>query len=106
MPDHVHSLVEAERDDSDFIKFLDLFKQLSGFYWRQRTGSFLWQDGFWDYTLRDDESVRGIASYIAWNPVRAGLVRVPTEYPWLGSTLFSVEELASVPPTRPRFRER
>lgn len=103
MPDHVHSLIEGLRWDSDFIKCLDLWKQLSGHYWRTRTGNFLWQEGFWDYTLRNDESLRGIASYIAWNPVRAGIVKTPLEYRWVGSERFSVEELASVTPTRPRF---
>jgi REP element-mobilizing transposase RayT len=105
MPDHVHALVEGERDDSDFIKWLDLWRQLSGFFWRRRTGNYLWQEGYWDYTLRDDDSVRGIASYIAWNPVRAGLVTAPAEYPWIGSDRFTVEELASVIPTRPRFSD-
>ena len=105
MPDHVHTLVEGEQDDSDFVKFLDLWRQLSGFYWRQRTGNYLWQEGYWDYTLRSDESIRGIASYIAWNPVRAGLVKLPMEYPWIGSDRYTVEELASVLPTHPRFSD-
>jgi hypothetical protein len=75
---------------------------LSGFYWRQRTGNFLWEEGYWDYTLRDDDSVRGIASYIAWNPVRAGMVTRPEQYPLIGSGRFTVEELASVTPMKPR----
>ena len=104
MSDHVHTLVEGERDDSDFIKWLDLWRQLSGFYWKQRTGNFLWEEGYWDYTLRTEDSVRGIASYIAWNPVRAGMVKSPAEYRWIGSERFTVEELASVTPTKPRFR--
>ena len=103
MPDHVHTLVEGERPDSDFIKWLNLWRQLSGFYWRQRTGNFLWEEGYWDYTLRDDDSVRGIASYIAWNPVRAGIVTRPEQYPLIGSGRFTVAELTSVTPTKPRY---
>ena len=67
--------------DSDFLKWLDLWRQLTGFYDRSRTGNYLWQEGYWDYTLRDQESVPGIASDIVWNPVVAGLVATPEEYP-------------------------
>ena len=105
MPDHVHVLIEGERSNSDFIKWLNLWRQLSGFYWRQRTANYLWGEGYWDYTLRTEDSVRGLASYIAWNPVRAGLVTSPAEYPWIGSERFTVEELASVLLTRPRFSD-
>ena len=105
MPDHVHSLLEGERADSDFIKCLDLWRQLSGFYWRQRTGQRLWQEGYWDYTLRNDDGIREIASYIVWNPVRANLVSKPEEYPLVGSARYTVEELAAVTPTRPRFSD-
>ena len=62
MPDHVHVLVEGLRPDSDFLKWLDLWRQLTGFYEKRRTGNYLWQEGYWDYTLRDQESVPGIAS--------------------------------------------
>ena len=101
MPDHVHVLVEGARDDSDFLKWLELFRQLSAYWEKRRSGNVLWQEGYWDYTLRDNESVRGIASYIAWNPVEAGLVTTPEQYPHTGSETFSVIELAAVPPHRP-----
>ena len=76
---------DAELVASDFIKWLDLWRQLTGFYWRRCTGRFLWEEGYWDYTLRDEDSVLGVASYIVWNPVRAGLVRRPELYPFTGS---------------------
>jgi REP element-mobilizing transposase RayT len=104
MPDHVHALVEGERDDSDFIKWLDLWRQLTGFYSRQRTGQFLWEEGYWDYTLRSDDAVLGIASYIVWNPVRAGLVERPELYPFTGSNRCSIEDIARYPQQEPRRR--
>jgi REP element-mobilizing transposase RayT len=102
MPDHCHALVEGTRDDSDFVKWLDLFRQLSGYAEKKRSASVLWQEGYWDYTLRDDDSVAGIASYIAWNPVEAGLVSRPELYPYSGSETSTVLELAAVPPHKPR----
>ena len=101
MPDHLHALVEGTRQDSDFLKWLDLFRQLSAYWEKRRSGRVLWQEGYWDYTLRDDSAVRGIASYIAWNPVEANLVTRPELYAYVGSERFSVVELAAVPPDRP-----
>jgi REP element-mobilizing transposase RayT len=103
MPDHVHALVEGLRPDSDFLMWLGLWRQLTGFYERRETGNDLWQEGYWDYTLRDQESVPGIASYIVWNPVVAGLVATPEAYPFTGSERYSIRALAAIPPTKPRF---
>jgi REP element-mobilizing transposase RayT len=102
MPDHVHILVEGTRDDSDFVKWLDLFRQLSGYQEKRRSGGVLWQEGYWDYTLRDDEAVPALASYIVWNPVEAKLVTAPELYPHTGSERFSIIEIASIPPRKPR----
>ena len=102
MPDHIHVLVEAERADADFLRSAHLWRQLSGFWERKRTGRSLWQEGYWDYTLRDDESVLAIASYVVWNPVRAGLCQSPEDDPFTGSARLSVPELAAHPPHRPR----
>ncbi len=101
MPDHVHVLIEAERADADFLKWVHLWRQLSGFWERKRTGQYLWQEGYWDHTLRDDESLSAVAAYIVLNPVRAGLVASPEEYPFTGSSRFSVMELAVHEPRRP-----
>jgi putative transposase len=103
MPDHVHIEVEGLRADSDYLKWHDLFRQLSGFWYKQRTRQFLWQEGDWDYTLRDAADVAPIASYIVWNPVVAGLTSTPEEYPFSGSERFVIRELAAIPPRKPRI---
>ena len=64
MPDHLHVLVKGLQKDSDFLKWLALFRQLSAYWEKRRSGEVLWQEGYWDYTLRDDSAVGGIASYI------------------------------------------
>ena len=38
MPDHIHGLLEGMRNDSDFISWLDLWRQLSGFWEKRRSG--------------------------------------------------------------------
>ena len=101
MPDHVHVLLEGTREDSDFIKWIDLFKQLSAYYEKRRSGWKLWQEGYWDNVVVDDDAKLSTASYIVWNPVEAKLVERPEEYPFTGSELYSVAELAEVGPLKP-----
>ena len=101
MRDHFHALIEGTRDDSDFIKWIDLFKQLSAYYEKQRSGCQLWQEGYWDYIVLDDDATLEIASYIVWNPVEAKLVEAPEDYPFTGSERYSIAELADLAPLKP-----
>ena len=85
MPDHVHLLPEGQTDGSDFLRFMRSFKQRSAFHWKQRYRGQLWQRGYIERVLRDEEDSFKLARYIFENPLRAGLVRVPEEYPYSGS---------------------
>jgi len=93
MPDHVHLLVEGERDDADLKRFANSAKQYSGFYFRRATGLFLWQRYGFERTLRSEEATASVARYTIANPVRAGLVRSPVDYPFWGSFLYTREAL-------------
>ena len=93
MPDHVHLLVEGERDDADLKRFTKCAKQYSGFYFRQATGRFLWQRYSFERVLRSDEATPAVAGYTIANPVRAGLVRCPADYPFWGSFVYTREQL-------------
>ena len=53
-----------------------------------RTGT-VWQTGFHDHALRNNENMQDIARYVIANPLRAGLVRQIGDYAlwdaaWLG----------------------
>jgi REP element-mobilizing transposase RayT len=50
----------------------------------QPSGSF-WADGYWDTYMRDVDQERRSIRYIENNPVKAGLVRSPSEWPWSSS---------------------
>ena len=93
MPDHMHALVTSRTETADFHRFVRLAKQLSGYAFRQSTGRRLWQDSFFDRTVRENESPVEIISYIVANPVRAGLARTPEDYPHWGSQIYSREEI-------------
>jgi hypothetical protein len=46
------------------------------------TGQPFWQDESYDRLVRDEREFQRIAQYIEANPVNAGLVATPEEFPW------------------------
>jgi putative transposase len=93
MPDHLHMLVEGRRATSDCRRFIRRAKQFSGFYFQKAFGERLWQRYGYEHVLRADEAVLGVARYILENPVRAGLTAHVRDYPYLGSSLYTIEEI-------------
>jgi putative transposase len=85
MPDHVHLLAEGLGVESSLRTFLSRFKQVTGFEYRQRAGKKLWQAKYYDYVLRKDVEMEGVACYIWMNPVRKGLGAASRDYPHSGS---------------------
>ncbi len=93
MPDHLHLVVEATSEDADCRAFVVLLKQLTGFHCRPLCKGGLWQRGYFDRILRDEESTEEIVRYVLGNPVRAGLARTLGEGPYSGSDVFDIREL-------------
>ena len=65
----------------------------SSFEWKQRYSRELWRLGYFEHVLRDEEDTVAVARYILGNPVRAGMVSSPEEYPFLGSMTMAVRDL-------------
>ena len=95
MPDHVHLLVYGTSERADLRAFVVHFKKLTGFEYARRVGRCLWQPGYYDRVLRDEESTETIARYVLGNPIRAGLARHPREYPFAGSDLYDARAILS-----------
>ncbi len=93
MPDHAHLLVEALQETSNLRRFAKLAKQHSGATYAQIWRGRQWQEGYYDRVLREDEDAKRVARYILNNPVRAALVSTPVEYPYLGSDVWTLQEL-------------
>jgi putative transposase len=93
MPDHLHVLVEGLQESSDLEAFAKHFKQLTGFRYKRATGRRLWQEGYYDRVLRKDEDLEDAARYVLGNPVRAGLVQHPLDWPHLATERYSLREL-------------
>jgi putative transposase len=95
MPDHVHLLLEGTSPTSDFREAMRQWKQQTARAWKAQTGQRLWQAGYYERVLREGEDTRDIVAYVLNNPVRAGLVATFTEWPWIGSSIYSVADLAA-----------
>ncbi len=93
MPDHVHLLVAGTSETTDCKRFIALTKRYSGFYYKKQHQRGLWQRYGFERVLRDDEGTLVVARYIVENPVRAGLVTNPRDYPFLGSSVYTLEEI-------------
>ena len=82
MPDHLHSLFEGITDAAAFVPFMKLLRQRCALEYRRLRDRALWQDGYYEHVLRDEESTPSIAVYILNNPVRKQLVESPEAYPF------------------------
>jgi len=93
MPDHLHLLAAAERDDCNLKRFISRATQYSAFYFKRTMKQTLWQRYGYERVPRNEEDTIVIARYIVENPVRAGLVVSPLDYPFWGSSTRLREEL-------------
>jgi REP element-mobilizing transposase RayT len=104
MPDHLHLLLTSDDGGPDMRQAIERVKQAAGFAHRRRSGHPLWQRSFYDYTLRSDDARDPVIAYIVNNPVRAGLVERPEQWPFWGSSHWSrndlLETIAAVGPGR------
>jgi REP element-mobilizing transposase RayT len=93
MPDHLHALVAGTSDDANFRNFVRLAKQRTSFHARRIIRGRLWQQSFFDRTLRVDDVLHETIRYIVMNPVRAGLAATPLDYDFWGSAIYSPDAL-------------
>ena len=89
MPNHVHVLLLPLRDGDSWrfplVEILQCLKSATAHQINKllhRSGP-VWEEESFDHVLRSDKSLKEKCEYIRHNPVKAGLVRRPEEYPWL-----------------------
>ncbi len=93
MADHLHLLLEATSETSDLVAFAVEAKQRTSYRYRRQQDRALWQKGYYEHVLRDDEATLVVARYILANPVRAGIVQESHDYPFSGSLVFDRRQL-------------
>jgi REP element-mobilizing transposase RayT len=81
MPDHLHWLIEL--GGAPLEQAMQQVKSRSAKRINQLAGTegAIWQKGFHDHALRQDEDVLTAARYVVANPLRAGLVERLGDYP-------------------------
>jgi putative transposase len=83
MPDHIHLLLTPSLTTS-LEKAVQLIKGGSSHQVHKELNQKMeiWQEGFYDWTIRDANDWRTKVEYIQMNPVRAKLVQVPKDWPY------------------------
>ena len=83
MPDHLHLFVSV--DEISLSNWIKSFKNTLSKTLRSigHVGPH-WQKGFFDHLLRSGESCSQKWNYVRENPVRAGLVATPEDWPYAG----------------------
>lgn len=85
LPDHIHLLMQLPDETCNFsyqireikrLVTLDLQKELSQHPLR------VWQNRFWEHTIRDEKDLERHLDYICFNPVKHGYVDDPVTWPW------------------------
>jgi putative transposase len=83
MPDHLHFFV---RGGPDLVlgKWVKGLKRAISAALNANQYQVVWQPGFFDHVLRNDESYSQKWEYVCENPVRAGLVPFADQWPYQG----------------------
>jgi len=86
MPDHVHFFARPAASAQPMKKWVGMWKSLSARTLSREAGIAcpLWQEDYFDRFLRSGESYGDKWTYVAQNPVRAGLVASADEWPFKG----------------------
>ncbi|UBT76771.1 transposase [Pseudomonas amygdali] len=81
MPDHFHWLFELKKNDLPMlIQQLKARSSIAIGKIRAHPDT-LWQSGYHDQAVRNEQAMVGLARYIVANPLRAGLVKKIGDYP-------------------------
>jgi REP-associated tyrosine transposase len=83
MTDHVHFFVRGN-DEFDLAQWVNGLKRAISVSVGATKKRPLWQPGFFDHVLRNDESYSQKWEYVRENPVRGRLVPRAEDWPYLG----------------------
>jgi putative transposase len=109
MPDHVHALVWFA-EAGQLSAFMHEWKRQSSLRirtWQRREapnyfaefgeGDRLWQAKYYAFTIYEQHKLTEKVNYMQLNPVRAGLVRTPSEWRWSSARWYELGLEVGVP---------
>jgi REP element-mobilizing transposase RayT len=83
-PDSQGTSVLCGRPSISLEKWIVFWKSHSARHWCDKNDAPIWQRHFWDTQLRKSESYDQKWQYVLDNPVRAGLVKEASDWPYQG----------------------
>lgn len=86
MPNHVHIVMEPFVDPVRTLKAIKGASGRTSNLILDRVGKPFWQDESFDHWVRNAAEFERIRAYIERNPVTAGLVHRPEDWPWSSAT--------------------
>ncbi|MGO9013322.1 MAG: REP-associated tyrosine transposase [Bryobacteraceae bacterium] len=86
MPNHVHMLLLPRVALPQITHWIKGRTARDANLLLGRTGEPFWQDESYDHWVRNEKEFNRIAAYIEENPVSAGLVTTPEDWPWSSAT--------------------
>jgi putative transposase len=89
MPDHLHLFAWPGYGSAPFDRWIQYWKSM--FTKRLRNGDMRWQSGGMHHRIRSWEGAEEKRRYMMMNPVRAGLVAKPEDWPFRGEIFQHVE---------------
>lgn len=87
MANHVHVLIRPGINPSRLLKSLKGATAREANKLLRRTGEPFWQKESYDHWVRERAEFERIKLYIENNPVKAGLVNTPEQYPWSSASV-------------------
>ena len=92
LPDHLHCVISLPLDDADFALRWRLIKatfakslpvaEYRPPVRRRRGERGIWQRRYWEHLIRDDADFAAHMDYVHINPVKHGLVKQVTDWPY------------------------
>lgn len=85
LPDHIHLLIKLPNEDSAFPIRIREIKRLVTIWMKRETPEFadkIWQDRYWEHTIRDDRDLQTHFDYIHYNPIKHGLMSTFDGWKW------------------------
>jgi len=83
--DHLHVLISIPVGDRTFSQIIRNIKRITTIEIRKlltKPELVIWQDRFWEHTIRDEEDLQHHFDYIHYNPVKHGYVEDYGDWAW------------------------
>jgi len=104
MKNHIHLLLKINKakDLARLIKSLTL-SYTSRHHFKYKTSGYLWQGRYKSMLIGDDSYLLECGCYIERNPVKAGIVKDPADYPWTSYRTYAYGEENSIIDLNPAY---